>query len=248
MEKTILFCIPYAGGSAMLYTKWKKYLDASIEVYPLELTGRGKRFKEPFYANVTEAVDDLFPKIKELSHKAPYALYGHSMGSILAYELYYRIEELKHPKPVHLFFSGRIAPHIVRDERPIYNLPDDEFVAKIIKLGGTPREIFENIELQNFFVPIIRNDYRLIDTYKYIARDTKIDCDLTVLAGKEDDMTTEEIEGWRLHADQSCRIHYFQGGHFFINEFTSDIVEIINDSLTNNSNGLSAVYSLREIK
>ena len=83
----ILFCLPYAGGSEVAYYKWKKYLHPSIELIPIELKGRGKRFNEIFYESLEEAVDDIFENIKDKIINNDYAIYGHSMGSLLSYEL-----------------------------------------------------------------------------------------------------------------------------------------------------------------
>src|ERR1700738_4611092 len=111
----ILFCLPYAGGSEVIYYKWKKYLHPSIQLIPIQLKGRGKRFSEIFYENIEEAVDDIFENVKDKIVDDDYAIYGHSMGSLLAYELYYKISKLNLKKPKHIFFSGYKAPSIIRE-------------------------------------------------------------------------------------------------------------------------------------
>ena len=110
MKRIRLFCLPYAGGSAMLYTRWKKFLHDSIELYPVELAGRGSRSKEPFYNSVNDAVDDIYNSIEETLDDTEFAFFGHSMGCVLVYELMYRIKELKNRIPIHAFFSLRKLP------------------------------------------------------------------------------------------------------------------------------------------
>jgi 4'-phosphopantetheinyl transferase len=101
----VLFCLPYAGGSESIYYKWKRYLKHFIELEPIELKGRGKkRFNETFYESLEEAVDDIFENIKDKIAEDDFAIYGHIMGSLLAYELYYKIGKLNVRKPKHIFF------------------------------------------------------------------------------------------------------------------------------------------------
>ena len=69
MEKVLLFCIPYAGGLAGTYLKWKKYLDSSIELFPVELAGRGQRNEFPLYNTLDDAVVDIHYVV--LNHNGP---------------------------------------------------------------------------------------------------------------------------------------------------------------------------------
>lgn len=149
----ILFCLPYAGGSESIYYKWKNHLHTSIQVVLIELKGRGKRFNEFFYESLEEAVDDIFENIKEKIVDDDFAIYGHSMGSLLAYELYYKIYNENGKMPKHMFFSGYKAPSIIRERENTYNLPDYDFMKKIMELGGTPEELMNNQELLQIFLP-----------------------------------------------------------------------------------------------
>jgi len=109
-EKTKLFCIPYAGGSANLYNKWAQTLSKDIELVPLELAGRGTRISEGFYKNLEVAVDDIFNQIVDHIYDSNYAFFGHSLGAFLVYELTQKIMSLNLPLPKHIFFSGRRSP------------------------------------------------------------------------------------------------------------------------------------------
>lgn len=229
----ILFCLPYAGGSEAIYFKWKKYVDSSIELVPLALKGRGKRFNEIFYQNIQEAVDDLFENIKARIVEGDYAIYGHSMGSLLAYELYYRISKLNYRKPTHIFFSGYIAPSILRKRENTYELPDNDFMQKIMELGGTPEELMNNQELFKIFLPIIRSDFKILESYDYEKRENKIECDVSILNGKQDLIKLEEILAWKNHVCRELNIYNFEGDHFYINSNVENIVNIINTTLIN---------------
>lgn len=227
----ILFCLPYAGGSEVIYYKWKKYLNSSIHLEPIELKGRGRRFNEEFYESLEQAVQDIFDNIKGKILYDDYAIYGHSMGSLLAYELYYKIckENVKRPK--HIFFSGYKPPSIPRKEEQIHLLPDDGFIKEVIELGGTPQEVADNEELLKLFTPILRSDFKILEKYIYKEKNEKIQCDISIINGKEDDITLEELLAWQKHGDKEFKVYNFEGNHFFINTNIENITKIINATL-----------------
>jgi surfactin synthase thioesterase subunit len=232
MDKIKLFCLPYAGGSAAVYKYWKQYLHDRIELFPIELAGRGSRIGEPFYGSVEEALEDIHRIIISNLEEQPYALFGHSMGSVLVYELAYRIKELGHPYPVHMFISGRYPPGFVSKKKVLYDLPDKEFVDEVFKLGGTPKEVLKSNELMELFLPILRADFRITDTYRHIEKNTKLDCDISVLWGKrEKGATIFDVAKWHDYTSKSCKIHMFDGDHFFIHDYKKDVAAIINSSL-----------------
>ncbi|MBC8063127.1 MAG: thioesterase [Clostridiaceae bacterium] len=98
-------------------------------------------------------------------------IYGHSMGSLLAYELYYKVSELNLRKPRHIFFSGYRAPSIIREKKNIHTLPNYDFMKKVMELGGTPDVIMNNQELLQVFLPILRSDFKILETYNYKERE-----------------------------------------------------------------------------
>ena len=227
-----LFCLPYAGGSEVIYYKWKRDMDSLIKVEPIELKGRGKRFNEGFYETFEEAVNDIFERVKDKLADEDYAIYGHSMGSLLAYELYYKIYNNNLRLPKHIFFSGYKSPNIIREKNNIHMLPDDEFIKEVIDLGGTPEELIESDELLQLFTPILRSDFKMLENYIYKDRKDKIQCNISVLNGKEDDITLEEILEWRNHGDKGFKAYNFEGNHFFINTNVENITDIINKTLS----------------
>lgn len=227
----ILFCLPYAGGSETIYYKWKRYIDPLIKLETIELKGRGRRYNEGFYETLDEAVEDILKNIKDKIMDDEYAIYGHSMGSLLAYELYYKIynENVKMPK--HIFFSGYKPPGISRMEKQIYLLPDEKFIKEVVELGGTPQEVIDNEEFLKLFTPILRNDFKMLEKYIYKEKKEKIQCDISILNGKEDDITLEELLAWKNHGDKGFKVYNFEGDHFFINTNVENITKIINTTL-----------------
>ncbi len=231
----MLFCLPYAGGSEEMYFKWEKYLHPLIKLYPVPLKGRGKRFNEAFYESLEDAVDDIFEFIDSKISDDDYAIYGHNMGGLLAYELYYKIMDKNRKVPKHIFISGHKAPNIANDREKIHTLSDDEFLKKIIEYGGINDEAIENGELLEGFLPIIRNDFKIIENYNYIKREDKINCNITLFTGDEDFITFHEMIEWENYANKDLRIHTFNGNHFFINNNIEGITSIINNILKNES-------------
>jgi len=234
MIKCKLFCFPYAGGSAAIYSKWKKFLDPAIELRPVELAGRGRLTHAPLYKDDRELVEDVFRKIEPDISQLPYVFFGHSMGSMIAYKLAQKIRRAGLPGPFHIFFSGRRAPHVKRKEEKIYHLMnDDDFRREVLELGGTPEEFFQHPELLDLFLPMLKNDFRLAELEEHPGEIDPLNIRISVFLGKSDDLTPEQCDGWKLHSKQLCSIHYFEGGHFFLQEKMEEMLELINMTLKN---------------
>lgn len=234
MSEIKLFCFPYAGGSSVVFNKWKQYLDAEIELVPIELAGRGRRMHEALYPDVPAVVDDVYELVCEALDGRPYALFGHSMGAMISYRLCQKLRENNLPEPLHVFFSGRSAPHINRPDEKKYHLFEEEkFKEEVISLGGTPPEFFDHPELLEIFLPVLKNDFKLAETDIHTGEIRPFDNNISVFLGKEEDLTTEQCDGWKKHTKKLCSIHYFEGGHFFLNDEAEQVVKLVNNTLLN---------------
>ncbi|PFF02783.1 thioesterase [Bacillus thuringiensis] len=228
MNHIKLFCFPYAGGSSSIYMKWRSKLSPSIQLIPIELAGRGRRIQESFYQSFDDAINDIVQEIEKRLDGTPFAFFGHSMGSLLAYECAHKLMIGKKMLPELIIVSGKNPPHLKR-KKQMHQLSDDEFRRELLLMGGFEKGIVENNELFNFFVPILRADFRLVETYNYNEKQDKIDSDIVVLYGKDDNLTTiEELDEWCIHAKRQPKIYAFDGGHFFINDQFYSIVHLIN--------------------
>lgn len=227
-----LFCLPYAGGSAAIYHQWKKYLDSNIQLCPLELAGRGKRFLEPHYDSIFNAVDDIYEQISDNLDDGPYAFFGHSMGALLSYELARKFCTSSHVKPVHLIVSGKNPPHISEAPKMYHALPENEFINKILRMGGTPPEVFQHQELLNLIIPLLRSDFRIFETYEFSEDQCELNCGITVFYGAADEeISAEKMAEWRKYTRSDYQIRCFDGGHFYINEHMEAVVGMINTIL-----------------
>lgn len=232
-----LFCLPYAGGSKQAYADWKKYAGENfprkIEIEGIEIKGRGERFGTGFYRDFAEAVDDIYLLIADQLDQGDYALYGHSMGAVLAYELYYKIAAARRKLPGHIFFTGRYGPLVKNNMYVSSGLPEAELIRRLLELGGIPEQLPESRELLEFYLPIIKNDLRVLETYIFREREDKIQCGITVMNGQEDRTDTCRHITWRDLCGGECRWYYLSGGHFFINHNKEKIFQIMAERLFN---------------
>jgi surfactin synthase thioesterase subunit len=230
---TTLFCIPYAGGSASaIYGRWSHHLPKTIKVVPLELAGHGRRMQERFYPSMEAAVADLLATIELAAHRPPYAIYAHSMGTIIAYELAKAATSAGLPAPCAMFLSGRNPPHYEYPMRNMHLFDDDLFLAEIKKLGGTPEEFFKMKDLVSAFLPILRNDYRLVELYRFLEPLHVLDSDLIFLHSDCDPLVKKpEIYEWRGYSSGRFAVKEFPGGHFFINDCGEAICRLITNTL-----------------
>ncbi|MEH7753270.1 thioesterase domain-containing protein, partial [Bacillus toyonensis] len=182
MRKTKLFCFPHAGGSAFSYAKWKNHFNPYIEVVPIELAGRGYRIEENLYQSMEEAVNDVYNNIVMQIDDSPYILFGHSMGSLIAYEVARKIQDSNNELPEFLVLSGRNHPNSkIKNIR--YNLPNEQFKREVIAMGGTPSGVLQSEELMEIFLPILRADFKIVETYIHDNNIQPCDIDFLIFNG-----------------------------------------------------------------
>ncbi|MBY9080751.1 thioesterase [Paenibacillus sp. HN-1] len=226
-----LFCIPHAGGSADIFGKWKRHLRPGVELFPIELAGRGRRVDEPLYKCFSEAVDDVFRVVQENAGQQPYAVFGHSMGSWIAYELYYKMISAGLHKPEHIFFSGRHAPHMKKDRNLLLRLQNDEFLQQVNGTTGSS-------DWDNDKIPALRAliaDFKIIEGYAFTPGLEPIDCRISILGGKKDNMIDcDELREWLSYSSQSAELFQYEGGHFFCYSELRSVMSMINEQLITN--------------
>lgn len=152
------------------------------------------------------------------------------MGAYIAYEAVQILNKLNDNRLVHLFVSGKGAPNLTKKEF-ISDWSDEELIKKIDELGGLHNRLKNNRELLNVFIPVIRNDYRIIETYNHNIKN-KIETKMTVISGKYDEsISMQEILGWKEYSHKEVDIFQINGGHFFINENAKEVIKIIKEKL-----------------
>lgn len=211
-----LFCFPYSGAAASVYYPWADLLPPAIEVCPVQLPGHGTRLREPLATRLAPQVEALAAGLAPAFDR-PFAFFGHSMGALLSFELARTLRRQGRPGPMHLFVSGHGAPHLPDRNPPLHALPDDQFVAKLRELNGTPEEVLRHQELLQLLTPILRADFAVCETYVY-QPEPPLDCPISAYGGLGDGyVNRDELAAWQAQTTGRFSLRMFPGDHFYLN-------------------------------
>ena len=211
-----LFCFPYAGGGASFFRTWRERLPSDIEVCAIQLPGRENRLNETPFAKLSSLIDALADVLYPYMD-FPFAFFGHSLGALISFELTRWLRRQKAPCPIQLFVSGSRAPQIPNPDPPIHQLPDVEFIEEMRRFNGTPKALLDNPEFMEVFLPLLRSDIGLNETYVY-DHEPPFDCPISAFGGLEDEeVSREELAGWCDQTRSRFNIQMFPGDHFFLN-------------------------------
>ncbi|EST37921.1 hypothetical protein N566_10395 [Streptomycetaceae bacterium MP113-05] len=223
-----LICLPHAGGSAPFYRPVAQALNPSVEVLAVQYPGRQDRRREPMLDSIGALADGVAAAVRDAVDR-PFALFGHSMGATLAFEVALRLEGTGN-RPLRVFASGRRAPSTHRDEQ-VHKRDDDGIIAELRTLSGTDQRVFGDEELLRMVLPAIRNDYRAAETYT-CPPDVRVEAPITVLSGEDDPKASrEEVEAWRTHTSGEFDLQMYPGGHFFLVEHAAEVLRVIGERL-----------------
>lgn len=228
--KLRLFCFPYAGGSSYTFERWVDVLPNTVEICPIELPGRRRRFREPLYKRLDLLITDLSLAIVPYLDK-PFIFFGHSMGGLVSFELTRLLREKYNVSPVHLLISARSATQLPPSKPPIHNLDDEAFKQEVIRLGGTPQALLDNKEMLDLIIKTLKADFEVIETHTY-QPETPLNIPLTVFGGANDlEVTPEELAAWEEQTSANFSLKMFEGGHFFIEEQRSLLLNLVSNIL-----------------
>lgn len=206
--------LPCAGASATMYLRWRPSLPDWIRLIPVELPGRGARLSEPCVTDFAQLVGQLCEEQAQ-AMRQPYALFGHSMGALLAYGIAVRQRSLARPLPSILFASASPAPSRQDPKRFAGKNNDAALIADLRTQGGTPEEVFASPELLRLTLDILGADYRLCESLAYTATEP-LPIPIHVFAGLQDSIAVERLEAWRDETKSAFSLTWFEGQHFFI--------------------------------
>lgn len=220
-----LLCLPCAGASASMYFRWQRSLPRWIRLVPIELPGRGVRMSDAFIDDFEDLVEHLC-EAHERHSSGRYALFGHSMGGLIAYGMALRWRALSRRLPDALLVSASPAPKHRDPERLVDRTTDAALIADLRKQGGTPDEVFENTEMLRITLDTLRVDYRVCSGFRY--RDVQpLAVPLHVFAGRQDDIGAEHILAWKMETSGRFSVRWFKGGHFFIRHQESAVLSAV---------------------
>lgn len=211
-----LFCFHCAGGSASNFRDWPAGLPSTIELLAVQLPGREGRANEKFI----EAIGKLTSEIAEAMTPhlgMPYVVFGHSFGTLVAFEVIRELRKRGLPQPFLFIPAGREAPHLEDPRKPISELPDDAFVEELIKdYGDHAAPVLQSADLREAFVPQIRADFAVSEAYCH-KPSPPLDCPIIAIAGvDEDDIRKDDLEAWAVHTNRGFSSRRFPGDHFFV--------------------------------
>ena len=225
-----LFCFPFAGGGASAFRGWREQLPPWTEVWPLEYPGHETRFREPAFEDARSLAEAICSELAGAIDR-PFALFGHSMGALLAFETARSLRRRYGMHPAALFVSGHGDPQLPRLPPPIRNLPDPQFREELRLFGGTPDEVLGNDELMQFLSNLLRRDLGICETYVYCA-EAKLKFPIIAFGGA-DDLTVpwDRLLGWSQQSEAGFRAYVMPGEHFFIRKASPLVCKLISEQL-----------------
>ncbi|GAB3823462.1 thioesterase II family protein [Dactylosporangium cerinum] len=220
-----LVCLPHAGGSASFYFPVSRALAPDVEVLAIQYPGRQDRRTEPSETDLHELARRIFGVLRGRADQ-PLALFGHSMGASLAFEVARLLEHEEGVVPLWLFASGRRAPSRVRDER-VHQEDDDGLIRELRRLSGTNGDLLGDEEVLRMILPAIRADYTAAETYR-CRPGPPLSCPVTVFVGDADPkVTLDEARSWREHTTGAFDFHTYAGGHFYLTGHQAAVLRVM---------------------
>lgn len=231
-----LVCFPHAGGAASYFAPLAQALSGTgadrvvdVDVLALQYPGRQERLSEPCIDSIGGLTEAVLPELQGWLDR-PFALFGHSMGAIVAFEVARALEDQHGPEPLGLFASGRRAPSTWRDEH-VHRGGDRQLLAEVTRLAGTPSLLIDDDDIRQMMLPALRGDYRAIETYVW-EPGRPLSCPIWALVGETDPLTTvHEAAAWAAHTTGGFELRTFPGGHFYLAGQQAQLVEVLTEKL-----------------
>ncbi|WP_194916716.1 thioesterase II family protein [Catenulispora rubra] len=226
-----LFCLPHAGGGAVTYRLWARHLGPDVEVVSIRLPGRETRHRQA----PARRIDQLVPALTRTlaaGTDLPYAVFGHSLGALLAFETCRELARLDLAQPVRLLVSGRPGPHLVPRLAPIHDASDRRLCERLREMGGTPEEVLQDQDVMSNLLRVLRADLEVAETYRCLPA-PPLDIPISVFGGAGDRFVpTGDLGAWAEHSKVGCRVRVYEGSHFYLHEDPAPILRDIATDLS----------------
>jgi surfactin synthase thioesterase subunit len=210
-----LFCFPHSGAGASTFANWPASLPSTVEVLGVELPGRGVRLLEPPRSDLAGMVGEIADQIGELDD-VPFAFFGHSVGTLLAYEVAKELGRRNEILPETMIVSAGRAPN--GESQPLLKpgITDEEILEMVIGMGGISAELAAHTDLLELWIPALRADLTMLDAYRYVEQD-ELPMPIVLFAGLHDDVVTmDAMEPWAELTEAGTSWEMFPGGHFYL--------------------------------
>jgi surfactin synthase thioesterase subunit len=221
-----LFCFPYGGAGASAYRDWSRGgLPEWIDVRPMQPPGRETRFREEPYTRLEPLVADMVGKVA--LERGPFALFGHSLGGLVAFELARELRRRGRTGPALLVVSGFGAPHLLRDRPRVSHLAPDDFWREVQAHYDVTPEIVAEPLFRELAYPVLRADLEIVESYVY-REEPPFDFPLVALGGIGDpEASPEQIAAWKEYSRQPVEVRMFPGGHFYVNSSRPAVLKTV---------------------
>lgn len=210
-----LVAIPHAGGFGAFFAPLEEHLPETVRLLRVDLSGHGRRRHAPLLSSIETMARDVLTMIRPHLLR-PYALFGHSMGALVAHQLLDCIAKKKLPPPRRLFVSSCPAPDRNRLSPGVARLPIEAFWAHVARFDGLPRRFFDHPHLMALFEPIFRADFRAVANYHPSPPEVLPEIPITVLHGQTDPISPEALAAWQAWTTGPITFRQFPGGHFYL--------------------------------
>jgi surfactin synthase thioesterase subunit/acyl carrier protein len=225
--KIRLFCFPYAGSGASVYTRWADVFGEQVEVVAIQPPGREERSNEKAFTSLTDIISELLNDFRE--EEGAFYFFGHSLGALMAYEFYVALKREGRKLPVKLFLSGCAAP-LATVAGKVHLLPDDEFIAEVLRNYSGDVNIDKRRDALNYNMDLLRADIKVLECYE--SGQEVINVPMTVISGLKDTLATQqEVKKWMQLSESDFSIFYLNGGHDLINDHADDLIHIIRSGI-----------------
>ncbi len=235
-----LFCFPSAGGGAASYRAWSNMLPSFVEVRAIRYPGRETRLGETPYTDLPQLVETLATTLEPYLDM-PFAFFGHSMGSMVSFEVARYMRRQGLPLPAHLFVSAWPAPQLRKIHPPMTHLADAAFVSAIQqRYGGIPAVILQEPDLLKLFLPSLRADLGMLEQYSY-ADESPLPCSISAYGGRQDGTAHEtELLEWQAQTSTQFSSQMFVGEHFYLQAQQDALLRVISADLKRTLNQLAS--------
>lgn len=228
-----LYCLPHAGGSASAFRSWIGRLDG-VAIRPVQPAGRETRLHDVPHDAMPALVAELADVVTADARDAPYAVYGHSLGALVGFELLHELRERGGRPPVRFIVSGCSAPQWDAPDG-IFAVADgvtDEKIVELLRaLGGTPELFLTDPRVLRMILPPLRADLTIKNAYRYEPR-PPLEVPITAIAATEDPRAgVESIRAWREQTVRQFRTHTLDGGHFAVLEQSDTVLDCLRAAL-----------------
>jgi len=230
-NETTLICFPYAGGNTHGFASWEKVLPQGWNLLSIQYPGRLSLMGLPPEKKVNSLVQKIYENVRPYLENKKIIFFGHSLGALVSFELSKLMERKGHDPITALFVSACVSPDLVGKEEGIHHLSDDDFLKIISKYGGTPNELLRDKELMNFFVPVLKSDFCMYETYED-KHDESVQCPLIAIGSHQDTYApVKEMRNWKNYTSHDHKLIPVQGDHFYIHDQHSNFAELFQISL-----------------